>query len=265
MPKKDRLYLFKIGGKVIDKAEALESFLRGFAETRGPKILVHGGGLIAEQLATKLGIPSEMHEGRRITSKEMRDLVTMVYGGGINKSIVARLQALGTDAIGLTGADAGLIRSRKRHPQPVDFGYVGDVSSVRVDILEKILALGLTPVFAPLSFDEEILNTNADSIAGALAAGLSESFEVHMMYGFENPGVMRDLKDPDSLITHLDYEYYQTLLKEGVITAGMLPKLDACFKALKQGVESIVLADAQNCLRAAAQENYRGSRLTLGQ
>lgn len=260
MPK---LYLFKIGGKVIDKAEARTRFLKGFAAIQGPKILVHGGGIIAEQLALRLNIPTEMHEGRRITSKDMRDLVTMVYGGGINKSLVAELQSYGCDALGLSGADARIIQSERRAPDPIDFGYVGDVRTIRSELLEAFLKLGLTPVLAPLSYDKEILNTNADGIASAVASALSEFYEVHMMYAFEAPGVMLDLKDPGSLIAELDHAGYEALLSRKVFTEGMLPKLQECFKAMKRGVTDIVLADAENCLLAALGESYRGTRLTL--
>jgi acetylglutamate kinase len=260
---KPKLWVFKIGGKVIDKPEWRKAFLQGFATLPGSKLLVHGGGLIAEQLAARLGIENKMIDGRRVTSKDMRDLVTMVYGGGINKSLVAELQGFGCDALGLTGADGQLIRSQRRLSKPVDFGYVGDVTEVRTSLLLGLLGLGLTPVFAPLSYDDEILNSNADGIASALAQSLTDDFEVHTAYAFEAPGVMMDLKDPDSLIPLLTYAHYQELLTQSVFTAGMLPKLEECFKALNKRVQSVVLADAENCLRAAQGEVFYGTRLVL--
>lgn len=255
----DKLYLFKIGGKVVDKPEVLDAFLKGFAAIKEAKILVHGGGVIAEQLAKRLDIPTQMHKGRRVTSGPMRDLVTMVYGGQINKSLVAGLQNLGCDAIGLTGADAHMIRSKKRSPEPIDYGYVGDVTEVRVDLLETFIRLGLTPVFAPLSYDEEILNSNADGIASALARGLSKRFDVTMFYGFEQAGVLLDIKDPSSLIEKLDRQYYSKLLEGGIITEGMLPKLEECFKARQDGVQTIVLAEAMACLEHAHGRAFRGT------
>lgn len=260
---KPKLFLFKIGGKVIDQPAVLAQFLEGFAAIEEPKILVHGGGIIAEDLAARLGIPTEMHEGRRITSRAMRDLVTMVYGGGINKSLCSDLQALGCDAIGLTGADARLIVSQKRVPQPIDYGYVGDVVSVRSELITKLLRLGLTPIFAPLSWGGEILNTNADGIASALAIGLSESYSVQMMYGFEAAGVLLDPNEPESLIRTLTLDRYQDLLRDKVITAGMIPKLQECFKALGAGVDSIVLANGENCLKAARGLDFEGTALSL--
>lgn len=260
---KPKLHLFKIGGKIIDNAEVLTSFLEGFAAIKGAKILVHGGGVIAEELAARLGIPTSMHEGRRITSREMRDLVTMVYGGRINKSLCSELQRLGCDAMGLTGADARLILAEKRSPQPIDFGYVGDVTSVRSELIVSLLKLGLTPVFAPLSWGGEILNTNADAIASALAIALSESYSVRMMYGFEAEGVLLDIGDPKSLIRTLSYDSYRELLEEKIITAGMIPKLEECFRALHKGVENIVLAGGDHCLKAARGEEYRGTLLSL--
>lgn len=259
----DKLYLFKIGGKVIDNPRALQSFLEGFAALPYPKILVHGGGLIADQMAKRLDIPTEMHKGRRITSAAMRDLVTMVYGGQINKTLVASLQSMGCDALGCTGADAGLIRSKRRSPEPIDFGFVGDVTEVRRDMLIKLLKLGLTPVFAPLSFDQEILNTNADSIASSVAQALAGDFEVHLLYCFEQAGVLLDVKDPSSLIHVLSTQYYEDLLKDGVITEGMLPKLEECFRALRKGVRHITLADAGACLSHAEGKDFRGTEIRI--
>lgn len=259
----DKLYLFKIGGKVIDNPAAFQSFIKRFAALPHPKILVHGGGIIADQMAKKLNIPTEMHNGRRITSEAMRDLVTMVYGGQINKSLVASLQSLGCDALGCTGADAGLIRSKRRSPEPVDFGFVGDVTEVRKDMLIQLLKLGLTPVFAPLTFDQEILNTNADGIASALAQALVADYDVHLLYCFEQAGVLLDVADPSSLIEVLSVSYYEDLLKEGVITEGMLPKLEECFRARKRGVQHITLAEASACLSHAEGQSCRGTSIEL--
>ncbi len=259
----DKLYIFKIGGKVLDNPQYLETFLRDFAALDGKKILVHGGGIIAEQMATRLDIPTAMHKGRRITSPAMRDLVTMVYGGLINKSLVASLQKFGCDAIGLSGADAGLILSTQRSPEPIDYGLVGDVTTIRTELLVKFLGLGLVPIFAPLSFDQEILNTNADSIASALGQALAKDFDVHLLYCFEQAGVMRDLKDPASLLEQLDRRTYEELLADSLITEGMLPKLEECFRARQNGIQHIILAEAQACLAHAQERPFRGTRIDL--
>ncbi len=259
----DKLRVFKIGGKVIDNPDSLDTFLTRFALIKGPKILVHGGGVIADSVAKRLDIPTEMRNGRRITSLAMRDLVTMVYGGQINKSLVAALQSKACDAMGFTGADGGLVRSKRRNPEPIDYGYVGDVTEVRSELLRRLLDLGLTPVFAPLSFDQEILNTNADAIASAIAQSLAQDYDVELFYCFEQAGVLLDLNRPSSLIEVLDRRYYQDLLGRKIISAGMLPKLEECFRALEAGVQEIIVAEAGACLNQAEGKAFRGTRIAL--
>lgn len=255
------LYVFKIGGRTIDDTCELESFLSAFAVLPGKKILVHGGGIFADDLARKLGIPIQMHEGRRITSLAMRDLVSMVYGGLINKQIVAKLQKLGCDALGLTGADGGLLTAVKRPSEPIDFGMVGDIQSVRRDLLLDFLCKGLTPVIAPLSLDAngEILNSNADGVACALAAAFSESYRTHLLYCFDKPGVLLDANNPDSILSELNPAAYERMKQEKLLKDGILPKLESCFKAQAQGCYRVLLSTPDQSLRFLKGQTYRGT------
>ena len=244
--KKQRLRVIKIGGQVVNDPKALDQFLRDFAELSGPKVLVHGGGKKATELASRLGLIPKMIEGRRVTDAETLDLVTMVYAGLINKSIVASLQALDCNALGLSGADAGSILAHKRPVQSVDYGFAGDVDRVDAERLKSFLDLGLNPVFCALTHDAQgqLLNTNADTIANELAKGLSSYFEVELIFCFELPGVLLDRNNLDSVVERLDWQEFQRLKENGLVNEGMIPKLLNCFQALEGGVDRVLLGQA---------------------
>ena len=246
----------KIGGNVIDDQDKLARFLKDFSELKGNKILVHGGGKIATQIAAKLGVETRMVEGRRITDEPMREVVTMVYGGGVNKKIVADLQSLGCNAMGLTGADGALIRAVKRPVKTIDYGLVGDVASVNWLLLLRLLELNLVPVIAPLTFDPDygILNTNADTQASALATSLSDRCLVNLVYCFEKKGVLLDVNDDDSVIPVLGPDLYQQYKEEGKIFEGMIPKLDNAFEALYKGVKKVIICEADDLLQVMDQQ-----------
>ncbi|MEQ9280118.1 MAG: acetylglutamate kinase [Balneola sp.] len=229
--------VIKIGGKVIDDEAKLDQFLQDFARIEERKILVHGGGKIASDVAEKLGLESKMINGRRITDSDMIDVVTMVYGGLVNKKIVAKLQALDCNAIGLSGADMNLIQSKKRNPEPIDFGFVGDIEQVDATVLNSLLSEGITPVIAPLTHDGngQLLNTNADNIAGFITSGLAEYGDVAMDLCFDLEGVMNGEK----LITEMNLFLYRHLEGNGIIKEGMIPKLDLGFKALNAGAKKV--------------------------
>lgn len=242
------LHIFKIGGNVIDKDADLNNFLNNFSAFHGPKILVHGGGKIATELAAQMGVQAKMVNGRRITDPEMLKIVTMVYGGLVNKSITAKLQAINTNAIGLSGMDGQIILSKKRNPIPIDYGMVGDIESVNKDFLTSLLNQGLIPVIAPLTSNKEgeILNTNADTIAQALAVALSNLFQVNLIYCFEKNGVLSNPQDDESVINSINSESYQDYKNKGIITDGMIPKLDNAFQALREGVRSVRICSSKN-------------------
>lgn len=227
----------KIGGKVIDDESKLDQFLRDFVFLDGKKILVHGGGKIASDVAEKVGIETKMIDGRRITDTDMLDVVTMVYGGLVNKKIVAKLQALNCNTLGLSGADMNVIRSKKRSAKPVDFGFVGDIESVDGIMLNSLLNEGITPVIAPLTHDGkgQLLNTNADNIAGFIATELANEYDVELDLCFDLQGVMNGGK----LITEMNLLLYRHLEGNGIIQEGMLPKLDLGFKALNAGAKKV--------------------------
>ena len=247
MPKQP-LYIIKIGGNIIDNEAALETFLKDFSEIKVPKILIHGGGKIATQLGDKMGITTQMVEGRRITNAETIDLVTMVYAGLINKNIVAKLQEKKCNAIGLTGADAATIVAEKRPSVPIDFGFVGDIKKVNSAIIEVFLRNNLVPVFAPLTADiqGQILNTNADTLAKEIAVSMSEKFDVNLIYCFEKNGVLQNIEDENSVIKSLEHSDYQSDKKNGSINKGMIPKLDNAFAAKNEGVEKVIICHASN-------------------
>lgn len=233
----------KIGGNVVDNEPMLQAFCRDFAALEGPKVLVHGGGRSATKMAAQLGIESRMVGGRRITDAAMLDVVTMVYAGLVNKNIVAKLQARGINALGLTGADLNLIRAHRRPitPEGIDFGFVGDVDSADGSTLHQLLALGITPVIAPLTHDGagHLLNTNADTIAQTAATALASSLASSLTFCFELPGVLRDPADPASLIPHLTEPLFRALVADGTISGGMIPKLENAFKAIHDGVAQV--------------------------
>jgi acetylglutamate kinase len=242
-----QLSIIKIGGNIIDDESKLASFLDAFAAVPGKKILVHGGGKLATKVAEGLGIRQELVDGRRITDAETLKIVTMVYAGTINKNIVAQLQARGCPAIGLTGADGNAILSHKRTNANIDYGYVGDVDAVNTSLLTSLLLLDKTLVFAPITHDGkgQLLNTNADTIAQELARGLSSTFEVSLVYSFEKSGVLLDAEDETTVIGRINPSYYQELKEKKAIFAGMIPKLDNAFTALRSGVGKVIIGRAE--------------------
>ncbi|MFM7328700.1 MAG: acetylglutamate kinase [Bacteroidota bacterium] len=242
-----KLFVIKIGGNVLDNPAALERFLSDFAAIDGARILIHGGGAIATRIGEKLGLKPQYHNGRRITDTETLDLVTMVYGGLVNKQLVARLQALGVNAIGLTGADGNLFPATKRKPEPVNFGFVGDVrtDAVNVQLLGTLLSGSAVPVLAPLTHEAgTMLNTNADTIAASVAIALSNSYDVRLVYCFEKTGVLEDVSKPDSVIRSMTKARYQQLLTAGALHDGILPKLENAFDAISKGVKEVLIGDA---------------------
>jgi len=238
---KPKLTVVKIGGNVIDNPLSLKGFLADFSALEGFKILVHGGGKVATKTAENLGITAVFHEGRRITDKPMLDVAVMTYAGLINKDITAQLQALGSNAMGFTGADGNLILSEKRKNSGVDFGFVGDVLAVNANLLKLQLEYNIVPVFCAITHDGagQLLNTNADTIASTVAVACSIYFDVQLLYCFEKKGVLMDSENEESVIKNLTFETYQALRSEGIIHSGMLPKLENCFNALQQGVRQI--------------------------
>lgn len=240
---KQKLSIIKIGGNIIENKTELSKFLALFASLGGHKILVHGGGKLATQFATKLGIESKMVGGRRITDSETLDVITMVYAGLTNKTIVAQLQSSDCNAIGLSGADGDAIQAHKRPIKDIDYGFAGDVDGVNGDIISKLLEAGLTPVFCAMTHDGkgQLLNTNADTIASELAIGMSNIYEATLYYCFEKKGVLRDITDQNSVVKYIDSETYQQLLSDGIIADGMLPKLENCFHALNKNVGKVCI------------------------
>ncbi|HEY5589462.1 MAG TPA: acetylglutamate kinase [Paludibacter sp.] len=242
----EKLTLIKVGGKIVEDPTSLKQLLSDFSKIEGYKVLVHGGGRSATAMAAKLGIQSKMVNGRRVTDAEMLKVVTMVYGGLVNKQIVAGLQAIGVNALGLTGADLNYMRSEKRPITEVDYGFVGDVKEVNADILADLIRKGVVPVLAPLTHDKagNLLNTNADTIAGEAAKALSKHFEVTLMYCFEKKGVLLNENDDESVIPKLTPALFKKYVAEGIIQGGMIPKLENSFEALKAGVRQVVITRA---------------------
>ena len=237
----DKLQIVKIGGNVIEDRKALLEFLSDFSNLEGPKILVHGGGKEATQMAKKLGVEVQLIEGRRITDAQNLEIITMLYAGKLNKNIVAQLQALGCNSLGLTGADGNSILADKRPSDPIDFGFVGDLTEVNQSLFKLLLREVISPVCCALSHDGkgQLLNTNADTIAATLAAALSSNYEVCLSFCFEKDGVLSDLNDELSIIKTINEEDYINLKSKGVLHTGMLPKLQNCFMALKNGVKQV--------------------------
>lgn len=239
----ETLKIVKIGGNIIEDSKALDNFLRAFSTIQGPKLLVHGGGKLATKLAKQLGIDVRMINGRRITDTDTLDIITMVYAGKINKTIVAKLQAYQCNAVGFSGADGNSIVSNKRPTKPVDFGMVGDIKCVNMQTIELLLKGNIIPVFCAISHDEngQLLNTNADTIASELAIAFSKLYNTQLFYCFEKNGVLENVEDDNSVIELITSVTYKTLKAEGVIVDGMLPKLDNCFHALANDVEKIYI------------------------
>ena len=261
---KPTLNIIKIGGNVIDNPRFLERFLIDFSSLSASKILIHGGGKIATKIAVKLDVETKMVEGRRITDLPMLEVVTMVYGGLVNKQIVAKLQSLSCNAIGLTGADGGVILAKKRPVREIDFGYVGDVEKVDNVIIKNFIENHLTPVFAPLTYDTEgnILNTNADTQASAVAVAMSGDYEVNLIYCFEKKGVLSNPEDNDSVIATIIPASYADYKAAGTINAGMIPKLDNAFAALQKGVSKVIICHADE-LKQAVAEGTSGTQIIL--
>lgn len=252
-----KCFIIKIGGNVLDHPAALEAFLKSFAAIDAPKILVHGGGKIASKIGEALGIESHYVDGRRITDAHTLDLVTMVYGGLINKQLVAKLQAAGCNAVGLTGADGNVLLAHKRPVKTIDYGFVGDVevASVNVTWLQQLLEGGATPVFAPLTHNSgSLLNTNADTIASVLAVALSAVFDVRLIFCFEKKGVLLDVNDPESVIQRLPRSAYERLLQDGAFADGILPKLENAFAAIQAGVQEVLIGDAADLIKNTGGE-----------
>lgn len=243
----DKLIVVKIGGNVIDDEIRLSSFLKDFAAIGQNKILIHGGGKLATRLAEKMNITQQMVEGRRITDAETLKLVTMVYAGYINKSIIAQLQSNNCPAMGLTGADGNAILAHKRIHPKLDYGFVGDVDSINVSFFKNLLGQNLVPVIAPITHDKkgQLLNTNADTIAQEAAKALSSDFDVSLIYSFEKPGVLMDAEDDDSVINKINSVYYTELKQKGIVHSGMIPKLDNAFAALSNGVSKVIIGKAE--------------------
>lgn len=249
----DKLTIIKVGGKIVEEAESLNCLLRNFSAIEGYKLLVHGGGRSATKLAERLGVESQMVNGRRITDEETLKIVTMVYGGLVNKNIVAGLQAIGVNALGLTGADMNIMRSEKRPVKEVDYGFVGDVKEVDAELLASLISRNIVPVLAPLTHDGNghLLNTNADTIAGEAAKALAKFYNVSLIYCFEKKGVLMDENDDDSVISNLDENNFKQLVQTGVIQGGMIPKLENAFASIRSGVKEVIITNASEIGQAS--------------
>ncbi len=243
---KEKLKVIKIGGEIINNEHILNETLQHFTAVKEKKILVHGGGKLASELSVKLGIKPRMHEGRRLTSSDDMDIVTMVYAGLINKKIVAGLQQSGCNALGLSGADANVILSEKRPVAEIDYGLAGDVTVVNHHLINLLLNNGITPVFCAVTHDKsgQLLNTNADTVASEVAVAMSKSYDTELVFCFDKKGVLRDITDSESVIEEIDSLDYRKLVKDGVINAGMLPKLKKGFDALEHKVSKVIIGDA---------------------
>jgi acetylglutamate kinase len=262
-----KLNIIKIGGNVIDNSENLHRFLKDFAALDGYKILVHGGGKVATQLSATLGIEAKLVDGRRITDIETLRVVTMVYAGLINKNIVAALQAVHCNAIGLTGADGNFIKAKKRPVKTIDYGFVGDIDehSINPANLKSLLEAGFVPVFSALTHDGagQLLNTNADTIASALAVALAELYDTTLIYCFEKKGVLQDIDDEDSVIRDINPQRYKELKERQIIAGGMLPKLDNAFTAISCGVKAVIIGHADELGQLKNNKPF-GTRLSTG-
>ena len=241
---KEKLTIVKVGGAVVEDELQLSQLLRDFSAIEGRKVLVHGGGRKATKMAERLGIETQMVNGRRITDGDMLEVVTMVYGGLVNKNLVARLQANGVNAIGLTGADGNVIRSHKRPLKDgIDYGFVGDVDNVANTTLSHLIEAGITPVLAPLTHDGEghILNTNADTIASEAAKALAKDYEVTLMFSFEKKGVLSNPDDDEAVIPIITRTLFNKYKADGTISGGMLPKIENALAAVEAGVSRVII------------------------
>lgn len=261
----NKLFIIKIGGNVLDNEEHLNSFLKDFASIREPKILIHGGGKIATHIGNQLGIESNYVNGRRITDEQTLDLVTMVYGGLVNKKIVATLQQLHCNAIGISGADGNMIKAVKRPVKDIDYGFVGDIKpgDVNTPLLHVLLKQNTIPIFAPLTHaDGKMLNTNADTIASVLSIALSKHFDIRLIFCFEKKGVLQHVEDENSVIRHITQDTYTSLLQQNVLKDGILPKLENAFAAIKSGVKEVLIGEANDLLKNTGQVT-EGTLITL--
>jgi acetylglutamate kinase len=247
-----QLTIIKIGGNVIDNSENLHQFLLDFTALPGDKILVHGGGKIATELGESLGVQAKMVDGRRITDIETLRVVTMVYAGLINKNMVAQLQAKGSNAIGLTGADGNIIKAKKRPVKTVDYGFVGDLdeASVSSAMLDHLLTAGLVPVLCAITHDgdTQLLNTNADTIASAVAVAMSSLYKTRLVYCFEKKGVLKDVNNDESVVREIRADEFEALTADGTVAGGMIPKLHNAFEAIKKGVSAVYIGKADELL-----------------
>ena len=257
---KQHLTIIKVGGKIVENPASLNALLHDFSKVEGRKLLVHGGGRSATQMAERLGVETKMVDGRRITDEQMLEVVTMVYGGLVNKRIVAGLQAEGVNAIGLTGADMGIVLSDKRPVKTVDYGWVGDVRRVNAEAVATLIESHCCPVIAPLTHDGQghMLNTNADTMAAEMAKALAKTYDVTLMYCFEKAGVLADENDDNSLIPTITPAILADLKAHGVVTGGMLPKLDNAMACVEAGVETVVITRADHIA-----DPYAGTKICL--
>lgn len=261
-----KLYIIKIGGNLIDDEESLNQFLLQFSEIKEPKILVHGGGKLANTMAEKLGVPQQMIDGRRITDKATLDIVTMVYAGNINKNIVAKLQSYGCNAIGFSGADGNVIQAEKRQYPTIDFGFVGDINekSINHELMINIINLGLVPVFSAITHDKKgnLFNTNADTIAGTIAQALSKYYETELLFCFDKNGVLEDIEDDNSNLKTINKQEFSELKSEGKLHKGILPKLHNAFVAKENGVHKVFLINEKK-LSAQIKQGNEGTEICL--
>jgi acetylglutamate kinase len=262
--KMKKLYIIKIGGNVIDQPDLLEGFLLSFSGIEGLKILVHGGGKSASELAKKLGISQAMVNGKRITDSETLKITTMIYAGSVNKSIVASLQSKKVNALGLSGADLSIINAEKRKMIDIDYGFVGDItpSGINTKVISGLLESDVVPVFSAITHDGkgQLLNTNADTIASVMAVAMTSDYEVHLNYCFEKPGVLEDPENDDSLLERVTQTKYKQLLQKGSISKGMIPKMENAFSAIQNGVSSVIISHADELTKITGNE-YKGTTL----
>ncbi|MEY4384536.1 MAG: Acetylglutamate kinase, partial [Bacteroidota bacterium] len=235
---KTKLKVIKIGGNIIDNPSKLEQFLTNLSQLKEKFVLIHGGGKIATEMSKSMGLEAQMINGRRVTDEATLKIVTMVYAGWINKNIVAQLQSKGINALGLTGPDGQIVLSKKRNPEPINYGWVGDIIEVKSEKLKVFIENGFNPIIAPITADLEgnLLNTNADTMAQAIAIGLSPFYEVELSYCFEKPGVLMNANDDDSVISQINETYFMELKEKGIVNEGMIPKLENALKAISEGV-----------------------------
>ena len=263
---KQKLFVVKIGGSLIDNDKKLADFLEEFSKIKALKILVHGGGKLASDLALKLNVPQQMTDGRRITDQQTLDIVTMVYAGKINKNIVAKLQSFGCNAIGLSGADGNLVKAEKRSVANIDYGFVGDVETkcVNVNLLQKFLELQLIPIFSAITHNQkgDLFNTNADSIASVLAQSLAPHFEVELLYCFDKEGILEDVNDSNTLIRSLNRSQYEQLNEQNKLQKGILPKIKNAFLAKENQVQKVVLLHEEKLQNQIYYQN-EGSEIKI--